>query len=83
MAYSPKSPPTGPDVETLKRYLLDEFRTMAALLAEGEFDVISFEPLDAAPPKPRVGTVFYGKVNVGVTGAEGLRQYTTAGWVII
>lgn len=83
MAYQPKPPPVGQDIEILKRYIQDELRSIASLLLEGEFDVIQFEPLDAVPERPRVGQVFYGKTNVGVTGAEGLRQYTTTGWVII
>ena len=83
MAYQPGAVPTSDDPEVLKRYIQDELRNVAAILLEGEFDVIQFEPLDAAPERPRVGMVFYGKLNVGVTGAEGLRQYTTSGWVIV
>ena len=84
MAYQPGIVPTGEDAEVLKRYIQDELRNIAAILLEGEFDVIQFEPLDSPPDRPRTGMVFYGKTNVGVTGAEGLRQYTSAGsWVII
>jgi hypothetical protein len=83
MAYQPKNPPAGADLEVLKGWMLAELRGVAALLLEGEFDVIQFEPLDSPPDRPRVGMVFYGKTNVGVTGAEGLRQYTSTGWAII
>lgn len=81
MAYKPQQPPSDP--KDLPAYLVREFERIAAIINEGEIDILSLMPLDATPDKPEIGTIIYGKTDVGVVGAEGPRKYTASGWALV
>lgn len=85
MSYSPSKPPSvsSPDAQALAAYLTDELQVLASSLRS--VDSVVYSVSNAAPIRPRVGTVVYADgTNWNPGAGEGLYVYNAAGnWIWI